>query len=106
MTPTTDMTAATLARLSQQIDAQGADPLLLRAIIEEASDLGAMRALERVGLADAAANKDMQDVRALLDAWRATKSSVLKIILGWLFKLLLASLLLGVALEMKLINWR
>jgi Family of unknown function (DUF6127) len=102
----TDLTATTLTRLSSLIDAQGADPLLLRALIEEASDLGAMRALERVGLADASANKDIREVRALLDAWRTAKSSATKTLIGWLVKFLLVSLLLGVALQLKLINWR
>ncbi len=100
----TDLTTSTLVRLSEQLIAQGADPMLLRALIEEASDLGACRALERIGLGDASAGSDMRDVRALLDAWRVTKSSLLRSIAGWILKILLAGFLLGLAFELKLLK--
>ncbi len=101
-----DLTTTTLLRLSEQLIAQGADPMLLRALIEEASDLGAARALERLGLSDASAGTDMRDVRALLEAWRTAKSSAMRTLVGWIAKLLIAGFLLGLAFEMKLISWR
>jgi hypothetical protein len=103
---TDTLTTTTLLRLSDQMIAQGADPLLLRALIEEASDLGAARALERIGLSDVSAGKDIRDVRALLDGWRAAKSSLLRMMLGWFLKMLIAGCFLALVLELKLISWR
>jgi hypothetical protein len=103
---TDTLTTTTLLRLSEQLISQGADPLLLRALIEEASDLGAARALERIGLSDASAGKDMRDVRALLDGWRAAKSSLFRMTLGWILKMLIAGFLLALLFELKLISWR
>src|SRR5690606_31285104 len=48
---------AMLARLIAQASAEGADLATLRAIVEEASELGAGRVLGRIGLADASAGK-------------------------------------------------
>jgi Family of unknown function (DUF6127) len=104
MSVPTDMTSATLMSLSEQIIGRGADPLLLRAIIEEASDLGAMRALMRLGLQDSAASSDIQEVRKLLEAWRTAKSSAWKALVSWCVKLILAGLLLGLALHLKLLT--
>ncbi|MCH7630194.1 MAG: hypothetical protein IH997_16045, partial [Proteobacteria bacterium] len=41
-----------LARLLAQAETEGSELITLRAIVEEASDLGAKRVLERMGLAD------------------------------------------------------
>ena len=46
---------AMVARLVQQAEDEGADLVTLRAIIEEASELGAARVLSRMGLDDPAA---------------------------------------------------
>ncbi len=47
----------TLAQLAAQAEARGADLPTLRALIEEASELGAQRALTQLGLADEKAPK-------------------------------------------------
>lgn len=104
MTVLSDLTTSTLVRLSDQLIAQGADPMLLRALIEEASDLGACRALERIGLGDASAGSDMRDVRALLEAWRAAKSSLARTLFGWILKMLIAGFLLALAFDLKLLK--
>jgi len=59
-----------LLHLAAQAEARGADLVTLRALIEEASDLGAARALARLGLSDENAAKDMAELRELLSAWR------------------------------------
>ena len=48
-------TADMLAGLAAEARREGIDVTTLRAIIEEASDAGAARALERLGLSDGAA---------------------------------------------------
>ena len=88
-----------LAQLVRQAEARGADLVTLRALIEEASELGAARALARLGLDDASAAKDMAELRELLSAWRAAKSSARKAVIGWIVRGCLALLLIGLAVK-------
>ena len=91
-----------LIHLAAQADARGADLVTLRALIEEASDLGAARALARLGLADDHAAKDMTELRELLSAWRDAKKTMRKAVLGWFVRAGLALLLLGLAVRFGL----
>ena len=59
-----------LARLMAQENAEGGDLVTLRAIVEEASELGAARMLARMGLNDDGAPDDLSELRELLRAWR------------------------------------
>lgn len=90
-----------LARLVAQ--AQGlpgaADMVMIRALIEEASELGAGRALERLGLADRRAEGDVRELRELLSAWRDAKKAARGAVLGWAVRIGLALLLLGIAVK-------
>ena len=74
----------------------------LRALIEEASELGARRALARLGLADEAARDDMSELRELLGAWRDAKKSARNAVIGWAIRGVLALVLLGVAIKLGL----
>ena len=89
-----------LARLVAQAGAEGASLITLRAIVEEASDLGAARVLNRMGLADAGAHADLTELRELLRAWRDAKASAWKAVIEWLVRGALALLLLGIALRL------
>jgi hypothetical protein len=64
-----------LARLMAQDRASGGDLVTLRAIVEEASELGAERMLYRMGLSDEGASEDLSELRELLQAWRDAKAS-------------------------------
>jgi hypothetical protein len=86
-----------VARLVAQAEDQGAELVTLRAIIEEASELGAERVLSRMGLADPSAQIDLSELRQLLQAWRDAKSSAWKAALTWLVRGALVLLLLGIA---------
>ncbi len=55
-----------LASLLAQAADEGADVATLRAVVEEAGELGAGRALARIGLADARAGEDLRELRKLL----------------------------------------
>ena len=57
-----------LAGLLAQAADEGADLVTLRAVIEEASELGAERVLARMGLDDANAHGDLNELRELLQA--------------------------------------
>jgi len=88
-----------LARLLAQAEAEGSELVTLRAIVEESSDLGAVRVLERMGLADATAHEDMAELRELLQAWRDAKASAWKAVVEWAVRGLLALLLFGIAMR-------
>jgi hypothetical protein len=89
-----------LARLVAQAATIPPEIVTLRALVEEASELGAARALERLGLDDARAREDMAELRELLGAWREAKKGAWKAALEWLVRGLLALLLVGLAMRL------
>ena len=86
-----------IARLVAQATSTGGDLVTLRAIIEEASELGAERVLSRMGLADPSAQIDLSELRELLQAWRDAKTSAWQAAIGWAVRGVLALLLMGIA---------
>ena len=64
-----------LALLLSQAEREGSDLLTLRALVEEASQLGAQIMLARLGLDDDGAPDDLSQLRELLGAWRDAKAS-------------------------------
>jgi len=88
---------AMIARLIAQAEDEGADLVTLRAIVEEASDLGAQRVLYRMGLDDETAHGDLIELRQLLRAWRDAKASAWRAAINWIVRGALALLLLGIA---------
>jgi len=91
-----------MARLMAQAEGQGADLVTLRALIEEASELGAGRALEALGLRDPLARRDMGELRELLQAWRDAKKTAWKEIVTWAIRIMLALLVLGMSIRLGL----
>jgi hypothetical protein len=95
-----------LARLVAQAESGGAggavDMVTIRALIEEAAEMGAGRALERLGLSDRGAEDDMRELRQLLGAWRDAKKAARGAVIGWLVRVALALLLLGLAVKVGL----
>ena len=89
-----------LARLIAQASAEGGELVTLRAIVEEASELGASRTLDRIGLADTGAAGDMDELRELLSAWRDAKASAWKAVIEWTVRGLMALLLIGIAVRL------
>jgi hypothetical protein len=71
-------------------------------ILEDASEMGARRALARLGLADEAARDDVNELRELLKAWRDAKASVRNAVIGWAVRAALALVLIGVAVKLGL----
>ncbi|MCI4589857.1 DUF6127 family protein [Sphingobium sp. BYY-5] len=102
------MKAEMLARLVAQAEGSGlpggGDMVMIRALIEEASELGAGRALERLGLADRRAESDMRELRELLSAWRDAKKAARGAVIGWAVRIVMALVLLGVAVKMGLLG--
>jgi len=97
------MTAeAMLASLMAQSEARGVDLVTLRALVEESSQAGARRALASLGLDDARARRDMDELRELLGAWRDAKRTAWRAVVAWLVRTALAVLLIGIAVRLGL----
>jgi hypothetical protein len=75
-------------------------PEHINAIIEAAAERGAKRALERVGLHDDYAGKDINDLRTLIEGWRQAKQTVARTIMQAATMALLGALALGTYLQM------
>ena len=88
-----------LAGLIAQAATEGGDMITLRAIVEEASEIGADRVLLRIGLSDANAQDDIDELRELLSAWRDAKASAWKAVVDWAVRGILAMLLIGIAVR-------
>jgi hypothetical protein len=98
MTDSTGM----MARMMAQAEGQGADLVTLRGLVEEASEVGAERALEALGLKDANARRDVVELRELLQAWRDAKRTAWKEVVTWVIRILLALLVIGMSIRMGL----
>lgn len=99
------MDGQVLAQLMLQAGEEGANLTGLRAIAEEAGELGAARALARLGLEDGGAAKDMAELCELLAAWRDAKKSAVKAVFGWIVRMMLALVLVGVAVRTGFRGW-
>jgi hypothetical protein len=95
---------AVLARLMAQAEGRGVDLITLRALVEEGAQAGASRALGALGLDDARARRDMDELRELLSAWRDAKRSARRAVVSWVVRLVLAALLAGMAVKLGLLE--
>lgn len=100
----TPQNASMLALLVAQAEGQGADMVTLRALIEEASGVGAERALAALGLKDENARRDMDALRELLRAWRDAKKSALSAVVSWAVRIALALLVAGIAVKVGVLE--
>ena len=89
-----------LARLLAQADHEGGELITLRAIVEEATEIGADRAMARLGLADPGAAGDLDELRELLQAWRDAKASAWRAFLNWCLRGVFALVLIGIAVRL------
>jgi hypothetical protein len=64
-------------------------------MLEEAACRGATRALERIGLHDENAGRDVADLRTLIDSWRTAKKSALQAAVQWTTVIILGALVAG-----------
>ncbi len=95
---------AVLETLAAQARAEGAELVTLRALIEEASEAGARRALHSVGLMDEDSAKDIMELRQLVQGWRDAKRTALASIVTWTVRTLVALLLIGLAYRAGLLR--
>jgi hypothetical protein len=90
---------AMLERLVAQAEAEGAARVTLRALVEEASEIGASRALRALGLDEKAA-PDILELRQLIQGWRDARKSALSAVVAWIMRTVLALTLLGLAFKL------
>ena len=98
----TESERSTLALLLAQAEGQGAGLVTLRALVEEACEMGAERALDALGLKDQRARRDMDELRELLQAWRDAKKAAWKETWSWAVRIVLALLVLGMSVKLGL----
>ena len=96
------MSDGVLAQLMTQAEGRGVELVTLRALVEEASQSGATRALGALGLDDPRARRDMDELRELLSAWRDAKRTARRAVVGWTMRVLLAAVLIGMAVKLRL----
>jgi len=89
-----------LAGLIAQAEGQGADLVTLRALIEEATEAGAARALARIGLHDDRAGADIVELRQLIQGWRDAKRSAVSAVVTWVVRAGIAALLVAIAAKL------
>jgi len=95
---------AMVAQLMRQAEQEGAALVTLRALVEEASEVGAERALRLLGLSDANARRDMDELREVLQAWRDAKKSAWSAVVTWVVRIGLALLVAGMAVKMGFLD--
>jgi hypothetical protein len=71
------------------------------AMIEKAAAAGAKKALRDIGLSDEDANKDLQELRSVLDAWRMAKRTAGRAIVQTATYLFLGALMAGAYLNIS-----
>lgn len=91
-----------LAKLILSAEGRPVDYVILQAVIEEASEAGACRALASLGLEDASARRDMDELRELLGTWRDVKRSAWQSVARWVVRVLLATLMVSIAYRLNL----
>ena len=93
---------ALLASLMAQAEGRSLDTITMRALVEEASQAGARRALGALGLDDEKARRDMDELRELLSAWRDAKKTAWRAVVAWITRIALAAVLVGLAVRFRL----
>lgn len=102
MSPAIGAADTLLTQLLAQTDGRALDIVTMRALVEEASQSGAQRALASLGLDDEHARRDMSELRELLSAWRDAKRSAWHATITWIVRFCLAGLLISIAVRMGL----
>jgi hypothetical protein len=91
-----------LAQLIASAEGQPVNFVVLQAMVEEASNAGACRALGLLGLEDKTARRDMDELRELLGTWRDVKKSAWQTAARWVVRILLAGLMVAIAYQSNL----
>ena len=91
-----------LAQLLASAEGQPVNFVVLQAVVKEASEAGACRALAALGLEDGTARRDMDELRELLGTWRDVKKSAWQTVTKWVVRIFLAALMVSIAYQSNL----
>lgn len=91
-----------LTQLITSSEGQPVNYVVLQAMVEEASNAGACRALGLLGLEDKTARRDMDELRELLGTWRDVKKSAWQTVTRWIVRIMLAGLMVSIAYQSNL----
>ena len=91
-----------LVQLIASAEGQPVNYVVLQAMVEEASNAGACRALASLGLEDQSARRDMDELRELLSTWRDVKKSAWQTVARWVVRIMLAGLMVTLAYQSNL----
>lgn len=86
-----------LSALASEANSEGSDIITIKAMVEEASEVGAAKALSRCGLHDENAGADIRALREILGAWRDARRVAWRSVVKWVITLVFALLLAGLA---------
>jgi hypothetical protein len=90
-----------LTALAQKASIEGTADITIRALVEEASEVGAAKALARCGLHDENAGADIRALRDFLGAWRDARRVAWRSVVKWIITLIFALVLAGLATKMN-----
>ncbi|MCK5042167.1 MAG: hypothetical protein KAR62_07725 [Sphingomonadales bacterium] len=90
-----------LALLAQAANSEGTDTITIKALVEEASEVGAAKALARCGLHDENAGADIRALRDVLGAWRDARRVAWRSAVKWVITIIFALVLAGLATKMN-----
>lgn len=91
-----------IAQLVASAEGEPVNFVLLQAMVEEASEAGAVRALAALGLQDGTARRDVDELRELLGTWRDVKKSAWQAVTKWVVGIFLAALMVSIAYQSNL----
>lgn len=86
-----------LAALADEAMVEGSNTTTIKALVEEASEVGAAKALSRCGLHDENAGADIRALRDILSAWRDARRVAWRSAVKWVITLIFALVLAGLA---------
>lgn len=92
---------ASLIALAKEANAEGTAGITIKALVEEASEVGAAKALSRCGLHDENAGADIRALRDVLSAWRDARRVAWRSVVKWIITLVFALILAGLATKMN-----
>jgi hypothetical protein len=91
-----------LTQLLASAEGQPVNFVVLQAVVEEASKVGACRALASLGMEDRTARRDIDELRELLGTWRDVKKSAWQAVARWVTRIFLAGLMVTIAYQANL----
>jgi hypothetical protein len=99
--PNTESRTRLMTALVQELHEDGVPMATVLALVEEASEIGAGKALAACGLHDDKAGDDVKELRSLLDAWRFARHTAWHTTIKWVTTIIIVLVMAGAAVKFK-----